>query len=216
MEQFSKLFKQLTAILLIGLVAITFICAAFIGHYKQKATRLEQSCLALTDSVKAYRVSDSLNAVQVKALRLTASEYKELYASEHELVKSLRADKVGLLSTIAMQQKTVLALQSALQPVCKTDTVGRDTIPVIVHDTIYCFGYKDKWVDLSGCVEDSIVNINLTTYDELLIVESAQRKRFLGIPLSIRLFGYRYRTLDAVNMNPNARITNVTYKTIEQ
>lgn len=208
----ERFFKQLTALLVIAFVAI-----CLIGHYKQEATRFEQNCLALTDSVKAYRISDSLNAVQVKALRLTASEYKELYASEHELVRSLRADKVGMLSTIAMQQKTVLALQSALQPVCKTDTVMRhDTIPVIVHDTIYCFGYKDKWVDLSGCVEDSIVNINLTTYDELLIVESAQRKRFLGIPLSIKLFGYKYRTLDAINMNPNARITNVTYKTIEQ
>lgn len=211
----ERFFKQLTAILLLCFI-VAFVC---IQHDKseREIRRLKQNCSALTDSVKAYRVSDSLNAVQVKALRLTASEYKELYASEHELVKSLRADKVGLLSTIAMQQKTVLALQSALQPVCKTDTVMRhDTIPVIVHDTIYCFGYKDKWVDLSGCVEDSIVNINLTTYDELLIVESAQRKRFLGIPLSIKLFGYKYRTLDAINMNPNARITNVTYKTIEQ
>lgn len=207
----ERFLKQLTALLVIAFVAI-----CLIGHYKQEATRFEQNCMTLTDSVKAYRVSDSLNAVQVKALRLTASEYKELYASEHELVKSLRADKVGLLSTIAMQQKTVLALQSALQPVYKTDTVCHDTIPVIVHDTIHCFSYKDKWVDLSGCVEDSIVNINLTTYDELLIVESAQRKRFLGIPLSIKLFGYKYRTLDAINMNPNARITSVTYKTIEQ
>lgn len=207
----ERFFKQLTALLVVAFVAI-----CLIGHYRQEATRLEQNCMALTDSVKAYRVSDSLNAVQVKALRLTASEYKELYASEHELAKSLRADKVGLMSTIAMQQKTVLALQSALQPVFKTDTVRQDTIVLIVHDTIYCFDYKDKWVDLSGCVEDSIVSINLTTYDELLIVESAQRKRFLGIPLSIKLFGYKYRTIDAINMNPNARITNVTYKTIEQ
>lgn len=207
----ERFFKQPTALPVIAFVAI-----CLIGHYKQEATRLEQTCMTLTDSVKAYRVSDSLNAVQVKALRLTASEYKELYASEQELVKSLRADKVGLLSTVALQQKTVLALQSALQPVCKTDTAYHDTTSVIVHDTIYCFGYKDKWVDLSGCVEDSIVNINLTTYDELLIVESAQRKRFLGIPLSIKLFGYKYRTLDAINMNPNARITNVTYKTIEK
>lgn len=213
----QKHIKQLTAVLAIAFLATLVLFAAFSGRDRREIARLEQNCTALTDSVKAYRVSDSLNAVQVKALRLTASEYKELYASEHELVRSLRADKVGLLSTIAMQQKTVLALQSALQPVCKTDTVMRhDTIPVIVHDTIYCFGYKDKWVDLSGCVEDSIVNINLTTYDELLIVESAQRKRFLGIPLSIKIFGYKYRTLDAINMNPNARITNVTYKTIEQ
>jgi hypothetical protein len=212
----ERFFKQLTAILVIAFLATLVLFAAFSRRNRREIARLEQNCLALTDSVKAYRVSDSLNAVQVKALRLTASEYKELYASEHELVRSLRADKVGLLSTIAMQQKTVLALQSALRPVYKTDTVGTDSVTLIVHDTIYCFSYKDKWVDLSGCVEDSIVNINLTTYDELLIVESAQRKRFLGIPLSIKLFGYKYRTLDAINMNPNARITNVTYKTIEQ
>lgn len=212
----ERFLKQLTALLTIAFLATLILFAGFSGRDKREIARLEQNCSALTDSVKTYRVSDSLNAVQVKALRLTASEYKELYASEQELVKRLRADKVGLLSTIALQQKTVLALQSALQPVFKTDTVIHDTISVIVHDTIYCFSYKDKWVDLSGCVEDSIVNINLTTYDELLIVESAQRKRFLGIPLSIRLFGYKYRTLDAINMNPNARITNVTYKTIEQ
>jgi hypothetical protein len=102
----ERYIKHLTAFLIIALVTICFI----VGHYMQEVTRIEQNCLALTDSVKAYRVSDSLNAVQVKALRLTASEYKELYASEHELVKSLRADKVRLLSTIAMQQKTVLTL----------------------------------------------------------------------------------------------------------
>lgn len=212
----ERFFKQLTALLAIAFLAILVLFAAFSGHDRREIARLEQNCLALTDSVKAYRVSDSLNAVQVKALRLTTSEYKELYISEHELVKSLRADKVGLMSTIAMQQKTVLALQSALRPVFKTDTVCHDATSLITHDTIYCFGYKDKWVDLSGCVEDSIVNISLTTYDELLIVESAQRKRFLGIPLSIKLFGYKYRTLDAINMNPNVRITSVTYKTIEQ
>lgn len=203
-------------IALIAVLAVALLLLRANSRKQQEVARLSSDLYALHDSLHAYKVLDSLNAVQVKALRLTASEYKELYTSEQELVKSLRADKVGLMSTIAMQQKTVLALQSDLRPVFKTDTVSRDDIPVIVHDTIYCFGYKDKWVDLSGCVEDSIVNINLTTYDELLIVESAQRKRFLGIPLSIKLFGCRYRTLDAINMNPNARITNVIYKTIEK
>ena len=172
--------NRLHYILAIVGISVLFLFALNANSRKQQEIeRLSANTSVLADSLHTYKILDSLNAVQVKALRLTASEYKELYASEHELVKSLKADKVGLLSTIAMQQKTVLALQSALQPVCKTDTVMHyDTIPVIVHDTIYCFGYKDKWVDLFGCVEDSIVNINLTTYDELLIVESAQRKRF--------------------------------------
>lgn len=201
---------------LIAVLAVALLLLGANSRKQQEVARLSSDLYALHDSLHTYKVLDSLNAVQVKALRLTASEYKELYASEHELVKSLRADKVGLLSTIAMQQKTVLALQSALRPVFKTDTVGTDSISLIVHDTIYCFGYKDKWVDLSGCVEDSIVNLSLTTYDELFIVESAQRKRFLGIPLPISWFGYKFRTVDAVNMNPNTVITNINYKTIEK
>ena len=95
----ERFFKQLTAFLVAAFVAI-----CLIGHYKQKATRLEQNYMALTDSVKAYRVSDSLNAVQVKALRLTASEYKELYTSEHELVKSLRADNVGVVKNSNIEE----------------------------------------------------------------------------------------------------------------
>lgn len=205
--------------LVIALIAVLAVALLLLGansRKQQEVARLSSDLYALHDSLHTYKVLDSLNAAQTTALRLKTDEYRELYASEHELVKSLRADKVGLLSTIAMQQKTVLALQSALQPVFKTDTVGTDSITLIVHDTIYCFGYKDKWVDLSGCVEDSIVNINLTTYDELLIVESAQRKRFLGIPLPISWFGYKSHTIDAVNMNPNAVITNINYKTIEK
>ena len=97
-------FKQLTALLVIAFLATLILFAAFGGRDRREIARLEQNCLALTDSVKAYRVSDSLNAVQVKALRLTASEYKELYTSEHELVKSLRADNVGVVKNSNIEE----------------------------------------------------------------------------------------------------------------
>ena len=186
------------------------------SHKQQEIERLSASTLVLADSLHSYRVLDSLNAVQTKALRLTADEYRELYESEYAKVGELMADRKGLEATIALQSRTIRSLQALLQPVVTVDTlVVFDTIRV-VHDTVYCFDYSDKWVDLSGCINGDTLNVDFTNRDELLIVESAQRKRFLGIPLPIGWFGYKSRTVDVVSDNPNTVITNVNYKTIEK
>lgn len=199
-------------ILFAVIMSFSLLVASFVklADYKKENARLANNCIVLTDSVKAYRVSDSLNACQVAALRLTADEYKKLYSDEHELVRQLQADKVGLMATVALQQKTVQSLQASLKPVYVRDTM------FVVIDTVHCFSYSDKWTDISGCISDSTLTVDLTTRDELLIVESAQRKRFLGIPLSIKWFGYKSRTIDAVNKNPNTVITCIDYKTIEK
>lgn len=204
--------KILISLIVSLLASVAFSLCLWDANRKKQAEcmRLASNILVLQDSVTSYHVLDSLNASQVTALRLTAAEWREAYANEHEIVRKLRADKVGLMSTIALQTKTIRKLQTTLHPVYVKDTL------LVIRDTVYCFEYSDKWVDLSGCVVDSTLDIDLTTRDELLIVESAQRKRFLGIPLPLRWFGYKSRTLDAVNMNPNSVITNVNYKTIEQ
>lgn len=209
--------KLVTHILTLLAVLALFLFALNANSRKQQEIeRLSANTLVLADSLQSYRVLDSLNAVQTKALRLTADEYRELYASEHELVGKLQADRKGLEATIALQSKTIRSLQALLQPVVVADTlVVYDTIR-IMHDTVYCFDYSDKWVDLSGCINGDTLNVDLTSRDELLIVESAQRKRFLGIPLPIGWFGYKSRTVDVVSDNPSTVITNVNYKTIER
>lgn len=199
--------------LVIALIAVLAVALLLLGansRKQQEVARLSSDLYALHDSLHTYKILDSLNAAQTTALRLKADEYRELYANEQELVSKLRADKAGLMATISLQSKTISKLQATLQPVYVTDTL------YVIRDTIYCFSYSDKWVDFSGCVRDSILDVDLTTRDELFIVESAQRKRFLGIPLPISWFGYKSRTVDAVNMNPNAVITNINYKTIEK
>ena len=206
--------KQLSYILL--LLALLLFALNANSRKQQEIERLSANTNVLTDSLHSYRVLDSLNAVQTKALRLTADEYRELYESEYAKVGELMADRKGLEATIALQSRTIRSLQALLQPVAITDTlVVFDTIRV-VHDTVYCFDYSDKWVDLSGCINGDTLNVDFTNRDELLIVESAQRKRFLGIPLPIGWFGYKSRTVDVVSDNPNTVITNVNYKTIER
>lgn len=176
----------------------------------QEIGRLKSNIAVWQDSARSYRVKDSLRATQIEALRLTSSEYKRMYAEEHELVTNLRADKVGLVATIAMQQKTINRLQASFTTVYVHDTV-RETV-----DSLKCFSYKDKWVDLWGCIGDSVVDVDLCSYDSLFVAESIQRKRFLGIPLPIRWFGYRSKTVDVVSLNPHTEVTGVAYKTIEQ
>ena len=202
--------KRNLVIALIAVLAVALLLLGANSRKQQEVARLSSDLYALHDSLHTYKVLDSLNAAQTTALRLKADEYRELYAEEQELVSKLQADKAGLMATISLQSKTISKLQATLQPVYVTDTL------YVIRDTIYCFSYNDKWVDFSGCVKDSILDVDLTTRDELFIVESAQRKRFLGIPLPISWFGYKSRTVDAVNMNPNAVITNINYKTIEK
>ena len=203
-------------IALIAALAVALLLLGANSRKQQEIERLSANTFVLADSLHSYRVLDSLNAVQTKALRLTADEYRELYADEHRKVGELMADRKGLEATISLQSRTIRSLQALLQPIVTADTlVVYDTVRV-VHDTVYCFDYSDKWVDLSGCINGDTLNVDLTNRDELLIVESAQRKRFLGIPLPISWFGYKSRTVDVVSDNPNTVITNVNYKTIEK
>ena len=203
--------KQLAKILHVVAITALFLFVLNANSRKQQEIeRLSANTSVLADSLRSYRVLDSLNAVQAKALRLTADEYRELYASEHELVDKLQADRRGLMATINMQSQTISSLQATLRPVYVYDTIN------VVRDTIYCFDYSDKWVDVSGCINDGTLDMNFTSRDELLIVESAQRKRFLGIPLPIRWFGYKSRTVDVLSQNPNTEIIGLNYKTIEK
>lgn len=202
--------KRTIVILSIALMALTIAMSAAYVKERNNSSRLEANLLSMNDTLAHYHVLDSLNAAQTKALRLKADEYRELYASEHELVGKLQADRRGLMATINMQSQTISSLQASLQPVYVYDTIN------VVRDTIYCFDYSDKWVDVSGCINDGTLDMSLTSRDELLIVESAQRKRFLGIPLPIRWFGYKSRTVDVLSQNPNTEIIGLNYKTIEQ
>lgn len=192
-------------------VCIAALCLFDANQRKQQEiNRLSNNVVVLTDSLHTYRVLDSLNAVQTKALRVTISEWHEAYEGEAALVKKLQADKRNLQATINMQLQTIADFKSALTPVVVYE-IGN-----IPRDTIKCFDYSDKWLDINGCIENDTVSLHAECREELLAVESIQRKRFLGIPLSVKWFGYKSRTLDVVSLNPNCKVISSTYKTIEK
>lgn len=198
-------------IAILTVLALLALCVSWeIKSQKVRIEALSSNMSVLLDSVSHYKVADSLNAVQVKALRLQAKEFKSLYEEEAEMAKKLKADARSLQATIGIQQQMILSLQSSLVPVVVPDSLG---IPL---DTLKCFEYCDDWTSVSGCMSDSLVAIDLAVKDQLFIVESIQRKRFLGIPLPVKWFGYRHKTADAVNMNPRVNIECIEFKEIEQ
>ena len=160
--------------------------------------KYEKNVSVLIDSVNHYKVSDSLNASQVLALEIKLSEYKKFKRDDAELIKKLKADKP----------------ETIIKTVTNTEYEIKTEIEYV--DTIKSFAYKSKWIDVFGKLCADSVNLKIKNREELLLVESIQRKKFIGIKLPVWLFGYKAKSLDVVSKNPNTDITSIEYTKINK
>lgn len=206
--------KKITVIFLL-LVSAFFFC---VGQYhrtlRAENARLKanQSLLLrsqASDSLKmeSYKVADSLNAVKIKGLELTLDEYKKYKEDNLELIKQLNIRKAELVKTVDLQAATIRAISMRLK-----DTIisGQEL------DTLKCFMYKSKWLDISGCVsltKDS-VNLNVNNREELCIVESVKYKRFLGFLW--RTNRIKERSVSVISLNPHTAITNADFVSVNK
>lgn len=195
-----SILKNLNKYLVIYSVILS---VALFGFYQyQKKLKIEnlayrQNVTVLMDSVAHYQVNDSLNASQIGELQLKLSEYKKYRKEDTELIKKLRADK----------PQTIVKTKTETKYKIKTEL--RDS--VIYKDTLKAINYTSYWTDLHGFISKDTIQINIANREELVLVESLQRKKFLGIKLPGWLFGYKQKTLDVVSKNPNTTITDIEY-----
>lgn len=195
-----NILKNLNKYLVIYSVILS---VALFGFYQyQKKLKIEnlayrQNVTVLMDSVAHYQVNDSLNASQIGELQLELSEYKKYRQEDTELIKKLRADK----------PQTIVKTKTETKYKIKTEL--RDS--VIYKDTLKAINYSSYWTDLHGFINKDTIQINIANREELVLVESLQRKKFLGIKLPGWLFGYKQKTLDVVSKNPNTTITDIEY-----
>ena len=148
-----------------------------------------------------YQIQDSLNVAQIKSLELTVKEFKAYREGDAKLIKDLK-----------IRNKDLEALVNA-----KLET--RDTILVAVHDTvpgIATFNYTSTWTDLSGTIDmvKDTMQVSITNREDLEIVESITRRRFLGFLWYCKKL--ESRKVDVVSHNPNTTIKNVSYTRIVQ
>lgn len=190
---------------LIGIIGLQF---SQIFSQQKTITRIKSDMGLLLESnndliLKAnhYKILDSLNVAQIKSLELTVKEFKTYREEDAKLIKSLKVRNKDLEALVSTKLET------------------RDTILVAIHDTISGianFNYTSTWTDLSGTIDmqQNTMQVNIANREDLDIVESVTRKRFLGFLWYCKKL--ESRKVDVVSRNPNTTIKNVSYTRIVQ
>ena len=201
----KKLIPYLVILVLLGIIGLLWV---HIFNQKKNLDRIKDNMELLLKSnndlifeTTQYKIQDSLNVAQIRSLELTVKEFKAYREKDAKLIKDLK-----------IRNKDLEALVNA-----KLET--RDTILVAVHDTIpgvATFNYTSTWTDLSGTIDmvKDTMQVSITNREDLEIVESVTRKRFLGFLWYCKKL--ESRKVDVVSHNPNTTIKNVSYTKIVQ
>lgn len=201
----KKLTPYLVVLVLSGIIGLLWV---HISSQKKNLDRIKENMEVLLKSnndlilkARHYQIQDSLNVAQIKSLELTVKEFKTYRKADAELIKNLKIRNKDLEALVSTKLET------------------RDTILVAVHDTIpgvATFNYTSTWTDLSGTIDmvKDTMQINITNREDLKIVESVTRKRFLGFLWYCKKL--ESRKVDVVSYNPNTTIENVSYTKIVQ
>lgn len=185
------------------IIAIVILAAYYISfsHLKNENKRLKANQETLLDSVKSFKISDSLKAITVGNLELSLKQYKKYHADDAILIKQLKG------------QKPEVIIKPGIQTEYKIKTELKDSI--IYKDTLKTILYKSKWNYVNGFINRDTINLKIINYDELLITECLQKKKFLFFKLPISIFGYKRKVLNVVSKNPNTKIISAEYITIK-
>ena len=201
----KKLIPYLGTIVLFGIIGLLW--SQFLSQ-KNNLDRIKENMEVLLKSnndlilkARNYQIQDSLNVAQIKSLELTVKEFKTYREKDAKLIKNLKIRNKDLETLVNTKLET------------------RDTILVAVHDTvsgIATFNYTSTWTDLSGTIDivKDTMQVNITNREDLEIIESVTRKRFLGFLWYCKKL--ESRKIDVVSRNPNTTIKNVSYTKIVQ
>lgn len=201
----KKLTPYLVILVLLGIIGLLW---SHISVHKKNLDRIKENMEVLLESnkdlilkVHHYQIQDSLNVAQIRSLELTVKEFKTYREEDAKLIKSLKIRNKDLEALVNTKLET------------------HDTILVAIHDTIpgvATFNYTSTWTDLSGTIDmiKDTMQINITNREDLEIVESVTRKRFLGFLWYCKKL--KSRKVDVVSHNPNTTIKNVSYTKIVQ
>ena len=201
----KKLIPYLVIIVLLGIIGLLW---GHISSQKKNLDRIKENMEVLLESnndlilkTRHYQIQDSLNVAQIKSLELTVKEFKTYRKKDAKLIKDLKIRNEDLEALVNTKLET------------------RDTILVAVHDTvpgIITFDYTSTWTDLSGTIDTAkdSMQVSITNREDLEIIESVTRRRFLGFLWYCKKL--ESRKVDVVSKNPNTTIKNVSYTKIVQ
>lgn len=199
--------------LAVAAVVVAAIVALVVQHGKIKHLRAERDTYqtntqVLMEDVKRYQTKDSLNVATIGVLELKLSEFKKYRAEDAELIKSLKVKNRDLEAVTTAQMQTISELRAEL----------KDSIVYLPGDTVErvvkCIEYRDRYLDVVGCIIDNVFSGEIVSRDSLLITETVQYKRWLGFLWKTKRI--KNREFDIVSKNPHTKITGFEVITIEK
>lgn len=201
----------------IGLAVAAVVAAAIVAlivqhgkikHLRAERDKYQTNTQVLMEDVKRYQTRDSLNVATIGVLELKLSEFKKYRAEDAELIKSLKIKNRDLEAVTTAQMQTISELRAEL----------KDSIVYLPGDTVErvvkCIEYRDRYLDVVGCIVDNVFSGEVVSRDSLTIVNTVQYKRFWGFLWKTKKV--KNRQIDVVSRNPHTQIMGVEYIEIEK
>ena len=161
---------------------------------------------ALLSDIETFKVRDSLSAAKVKGLELSLKEFERFRAEDASLIKQLKAKNRDLEAISKAQSKTIVELSTT----AKDTIIIRDSVPI----PALALHAGDAWYDFEGILEGKKFEGTMNSRDSLLLIESVQRKRFLGFLWKTNKI--KNREISAASKNPHTIIQGLELVTIEK
>jgi len=195
----------ITAFVIVALFGAIFLQQERIKFLDKERNSYRQTAFTLLGDIDSYRTKDSLHAVSVGEMQLKLSELKKYRSDDMLLIETLQVDKKRLQKITTAQTQTIYELNASVH----------DSIVYInpyIPDTLRCITIKDKWFDMTGCIDlNSKFTGRFENRDSLLYVEHVIPKKFLFIK-----WGVKERRQEIVSRNPHTVITGAEYITIRK
>lgn len=179
--------KKYLIITIAILCGVIFIMGNTIKKAKDENTRLIKNEYVLNDTIRNYKIRDSINVSEIKELNYTLSEMKDFRKADLELIKDLK-----------IRLKTAESISHV-----KTEIkyITKDSL-IYVSDSLRKIGIHNHWINLDLNIYPKDYDLKLNVIDSLSIVGYKERpKKFLFIR-----YGKWDYYVDIVNYNPYSKV----------
>lgn len=179
--------KKYLIITIAILCGVIFIMGNTIKKTKDENTRLTKNEYVLNDTIRNYKIMDSINVSEIKELNYTLSEMKDFRKADLELIKDLK-----------IRLKTAESISHVKTEI---EYITKDSL-IYVSDSLRKIGIHNHWVNLDLNIYPKDYDLKLNVIDSLSIVGYKERpKKFLFIR-----YGKWDYYVDIVNYNPYSKV----------
>lgn len=179
--------KKYLIITIAILCGVIFIMGNTIKKAKDENTRLTKNEYVLNDTIRNYKIRDSINVSEIKELNYTLSEMKDFRKADLELIKDLK-----------IRLKTAESISHVKTEI---EYITKDSL-IYVSDSLRKIGIHNHWVNLDLNIYPKDYDLKLNVIDSLSIVGYKERpKKFLFIR-----YGKWDYYVDIVNYNPYSKV----------